>query len=253
VEKEFARLRAATISNAEVEESFARAMKTSNSQAEVFNQTMRAAALDMQQAVMPAMLALAPVVTDVTKDLAKFISVIAGDKELEKREKASADQVDSAIVHTQKQLAGQKISSAQIAENKEAQKEAQAVAAAADQDLLNAKAGKMGGLKKGALKAMDYLPFGAIAGWIGGGGIGDGIGHAAIQKEEQDIRAKEFAKENADKNLADIAKFNAQVADLLSKKIVVEVANIDQLKAATSTEASEDGRGKSPEQKAKER
>lgn len=78
VDAEFARLKNAAVSEAEIMESFNRAMRTSASQADVFNNAVRSSALEMQNSLKPAIVELAPVVAKAVSDLSGLITTIVG-------------------------------------------------------------------------------------------------------------------------------------------------------------------------------
>lgn len=80
VREEFSRLERVAMSENELRESFAAAMDTNQSQAEEWNNTMQKIASDTQQKLMPALLALAPVVADATTAFAGFITEVFGVK-----------------------------------------------------------------------------------------------------------------------------------------------------------------------------
>lgn len=68
------------MSSEELQDSFAEAMKTGKSQAEIFNNQLQEIAQDAQSKIGPALIALAPVVIDVTKKLADFAAELFGIK-----------------------------------------------------------------------------------------------------------------------------------------------------------------------------
>ena len=254
VDAEFARLKNAAISEAEIMESFNRAMKGSQSQAEVFNAQIRMSAMQMQDALMPALLSMAPAVVGVTKGLASFTTFLLGDKRVETTADATKSDVYAAITATNKMTAGGKISEAQLEANRIAEVKARESKGATASEYDQAKKGGYSKFSQGMLKGFDYTIPGALIGWMSGvkggaGGIGSGLGTAIAETDQQDIAAKKLRAENMDKAFADISKANKEVATALNGQILVKVANLDELRNSVPG-VSPAGRQPSPEDKA---
>jgi hypothetical protein len=78
VREEFERLAQAAMGAGEVTESFNRAMQSTESQVNKLNNDYQAASLEMQKALLPAILALAPALTDATKAAAFLFQTTEG-------------------------------------------------------------------------------------------------------------------------------------------------------------------------------
>ena len=118
VEREFKRLETAAMSNSEVMESFKRAMGSSQSQAELFNAQLQKSTMQMQDALLPAMKALAPKIVALTTASANFLTWLTTGKTpgVTVRGGTAAD-VAATIETTRTQLAGGQVSAAQLKEN----------------------------------------------------------------------------------------------------------------------------------------
>ncbi len=249
VDAEFKRLKDAAMSDAEIMESFARAMKTGQSQAEVFNNKLRESALQMQTALLPALVALSPLILKTAEKFSTMMTALFGEDPSKKAADDVTKGVGDAIASTNKQVAGGKVSEAQIAENQKLAKQALLEKNISAGDYEKAKKDGYSDTTKSLLKAADYLPAMALLGWIGGGGAGDSLGTAAVNTDEQDIRAKKLRAENMDKASQDMAATNKDLLAKIDAGIVVKVANLDELKNSVPG-VSGDGRQPSPEEKA---
>lgn len=260
VDEEFDRLRKASLSQAEIQESFSRAMRTGQSQAEIFNNQVRLSAMQMQNAMLPALMAMAPAVVSATKELANFTTFLFGDKRGEQMSKDAQTHVGQSIDTLRTQLAsknekGQRmVSEASVMESQNAEREAREAAGRSAGELSAAKGSRYGSFARGALTAIDYLPFGYLAAKIGGhgGGLGHGLGEAALQTEEQDIKAKQLRAEQDAQALAQIQSANQELNTMIKNGIVVTVKNVEELRAAREGK-EQAGRQPSPDEKAKQR
>lgn len=251
VNAEFDRLSQSIISEEEIRSSFNAALKTSQSQAEMFNGALRKSALDIQTALLPAVVALAPVMLDAAKKLAEITTSLFGPNQVEKNIEDTSGKTNDVIDSAVTQVKGGKISSA--TEDEMAKQEAQMRAAAmlADSEARDAKNDRMGGTKRAALETFDKTPIGALLGLIGGGGWNNGVGHAAIDHEDVDIQKKEFAAKNADRLAEEIKASNKTLHDAITRGLVVRVSNLDELgNAGGAPPGNKSGRKPSPEEKA---
>ena len=249
VDAEFDRLRNAMLSEAEIRESFNRQMKTGQSQAEQFNNQMRMVALEMQQALYPALIALAPAAVEAAKEFTKVITWLTGDKTTSKIVGKATEDVDAAIGSSRVQLKGGKISEAQLAQNQIAEKEAFEAKNRTAAELDIAKKSRMSGTMRSVNKAFDYTPLGAITAWLGGGSYGAGLGTAMNEKEDQDIRAKQLEADKAAKLYQDMSVTNKGILDAINQGLVVKVSNINELRDGAPGNNG-NGRTPSPEDKA---
>lgn len=250
VTEAFERLEKAAIADEEIMSSFSRAMKTSESQADIFNTQIRKAALQMQTDLAPAMAALAKELVPLVKSLASWVGHVTGDKQAGAISELATGDVDDAVRRTQKQIEGGKISDAQIAENKLAASEAFENRARAAAEVKAAEE-KLKTKKKDG--GYDFWTNPGIENKWGKGFMGNLLG-TDEETDKADIAEKKAALLKAQETYDKIAATNDEVKQKLNDKILVQIANVEELKAAINPPNVDGaGRGDSPEQKAKDR
>jgi hypothetical protein len=198
-------------------------MKTGQSQADVFNTEMQRGALAMQDALYPAMIALAPSIIEATKATAGFITWLTGKTPgMEIVGEAKKD-VGNAIASTDKQLAGGKISDAQLEQNKTAEKKAFEAAARTAAVAKSKKDGEGGfsGIEKAFMVFMDNQAIGLAGRAVNGG---QGLGEKAINKDDASRAAAAVEAAKAQELLKSIHTENEKVSGMLAKGIVVRVS-----------------------------
>jgi len=240
---EWDRLEKAIVSDEEIMQSFNRAMKTSASQSEVFNNAIRKSALQMQNDLAPAMASLMAAAIPLAKKLAGVVELVTGDKTGKTLKDQAEMSVGEAIDSTKKQVEGGKISDAQLEQNKQAAKEANwsknraAAELQVAQETLKEK------------KAETYIS----ANPLGGFGLGSYLWDKTVGTDEKGAAADvEQKKKNLAEATATYEKMTATNEDIKRKldgKLLVQIANVDELKAAVVPSVG-DGRQPSPEQKA---
>lgn len=203
---------AATISSAEVQESFARAMQTSKSQAEVFNSKLREVGLETQKQLLPALIALGPAFLDLAKTFssgAVMIAKVLGLPTSNGVDTQLKGDVNDALVSTDKQLAGGQISQATIDNNEAKTKATTAALAAAKKEAADFK--PMGAASKNLLGGFDYTLPGLLMGAIGGGTGSEGFGHSMIKTNENEGIDKRDRVDTLEKQLTALNKVNDQI------------------------------------------
>lgn len=249
IDAEFTRLKNATMAQAEIQESFARSMKTGQSQAEVFNNQMRAAALQMQTALLPSIMALTPVIVEATKTFAGVVSWLTGDKQMGQIEGDAKRDVGNVRKSIETQLrGGNKISEATVEESRVATSEAFEAKSRAKAELVTAKENRMGSGEKAGLKVLDFLLAGGVTERVFGGKLGQ----SKIDTEEQDIRAKELKAQEMDKLYQEASSTNKELLSRIDRGLVVKVSNLNELPKPPGDGASNDGRQPSPEDRARQ-
>lgn len=244
VEAEFDRLQRAMISNEEVMSSFERAMKTNASQAEVFNNAMRKVALQMVADLTPAMISLGKAIIPIAKKLGGVVTTATGDKQGEILKDAAETDVKEALATTAKQVAGGQISDATIEENANAAKQALFSKQRAEAELKGEQAALEQKKKEGYLSANP----------LGGFGLGSYLWDKAAGTDEKGREATvEEKKKNLEQATATYDKMVATNEDIKRKldgKLLVQIANVEELKGAMGPKVGADGRTPSPEEKA---
>lgn len=243
----FERLEKAAIADEEVMASFNRAMKTSESQADVFNTQIRKAALQMQQDLAPAMAALAKELVPLVKKLASWVGHVTGDKQADTISDVATDDVNDAIRSTTKQVEGGKISDAQIEQNRVAANEAFENKARAAAELKAAQEKLATKQKRGDF---DFWTNPGIANKWDKGFMGNLLG-TNEEADKADIAEKKAALLKAQETYDKMVATNEDVKNKLNDKILVQIANVEELKAAINPPNVDNaGRGPSPEEKA---
>lgn len=225
VEEAFDRLRTATIAEEEIAQSFAAAMRTSQSQAEVFNQNLRKSALEIQESLMPALVSLAPAVIEATKSFANVVTWLTGDKQLQGAEGLAKRDVGSAIASTDKQLAGGKISSAQIETDRIAENEAREAFSRASAEYEQAKQDQEARASNPSLNERV----------LGGFDKFMGTDVSGTQAEAAKVESKRAELEETRKLFLDMKNENVRLRDLISKGLVVTVSNFPQQSLVDTT------------------
>lgn len=215
VREAFDKLERAVIADAEVQESFARAMQTSQSQAEVFNNQLRQSAAQMQDELRPALVALAPAAISAAQELAKIVGWLAGDKQSSQISGMATKDVSAAITSTEKQIAGGKISDAQLEANRVAENEAREALFRANAERVVKQNDGYSGVEKFGLRALDVATGGFLH--------EKGAGEALIEKKDTDAAARETQARDMAHTLSRIHDSNEKVRQLLAGGIVVKV------------------------------
>lgn len=253
VTAEFERLRNAAMSTAEVEESFARSMKTGNSQAQVFNNQMQKTALEMQTALLPAVQALAPEAVKAAQAFSQAATFLLG-VDAKKNVDESMDKANSTLESAKKQVRGNQISEATKDDLAKSEFDMKSAAALAQSDLNDAEKNKTGAAGEAFYKAIDWIPAMQGINLLGGGGIGDGVGHAKLDRENVDLQTKRWTADEAQQKYQEIAQANRELRALLaSGQVKVIVGNINELKSVGGPGVDPSGRQPSPDEKARDR
>jgi hypothetical protein len=243
---EFERLRKAIVADEEVMASFNRAMKTSESQAEVFNNQIRKSVLQMQTDLAPAMAQLAVATASAVTELAKWVTFMTGDKQGAVISSLANEDVAAAITSTEKMTAGGKISDAQIEQNRVAANEAREAKNRAEAELNVAKETLSKKLEGGDYNSLTNPLFAnkaddANSFW------GRLLG-ANEEGDRKNVSDKEAALRSAQETLDKITANNDEVKRALAGKLLVQIANVEELKSAVAPSVGSDGRRPSPEQ-----
>ena len=225
---EFERLERAMVADEEVMESFNRAMRTSNSQAEVFNNQIRKSALQMQTDLAPAMAALAAALVPAVQELGHWVTFLTGDKQASTISSLANEDVDAAIASTKKMTEGGKISDAQLESNRVAANEARENKDRAAAELLSAK-------ETQSEHAKSF--------WGRAFGVNE-------EGDKGNVAEKEAKLKDANALYDKMITTNEDVKRRLDGKLLVQIANVDELRAATGAPANgADGRQPGPEGK----
>ena len=157
VREEFNKLRDATMSNKELEDSFAAAMATSGSQAQLFNNQLQELTAELQSQLYPALKDLAPLFISAATSLADFITQITGKDPRKQAEAQRADALNfGSASTTEKALKTGQISQADLDQNKEAEKKLEEIQKQKQANVAKVTAQQNSGLNlavSGALKA----------------------------------------------------------------------------------------------------
>lgn len=252
VDAEFERLRNAAVSEAEIRESFARAMKSGPSQAEAFNQQMRKTALQMQDALLPALVALAPAVVSATQKFADVTMKLFGPNQVDKNITDTNDKAHSVLDSAVKQVRGGKISTATADELQKSEYDTKSALALAKSDYNEAQRNKTGAVGRALLKGMDWIPALQGINLLGGGSVGEGLGNAYLDHENTDLQQKAWNVSDTQRTFDEVSQANRDLKEMLAQGIVVKIdqASIDALKKDGPPGVGGAGRGPSPEEKA---
>lgn len=208
---EFDRLRDSTMSEQELTDSFNAAMDTAGSRAQLFNNAIQQNADKLQNALYPALIALAPMILKLATATADAITQITG---VDPRKKALDKTEDSltfgSAATTGNALTSGEISQADLDRNKDAEKALQDVV---DQRKAAAKteATAQGGIPKavsGLLNVFQYTPVGAA---VGGGDIKSDF----ERNRQQKLDAANVGVSTAEKHLADLKAQNKKLTDAI--------------------------------------
>lgn len=252
VDAEFERLRNAAVSEAEIRESFARAMKSGPSQAEAFNQQMRKTALQMQDALLPALVALAPAVVSATQKFADVTMKLFGPNQVDKNITDTNDKAHSVLDSAVKQVRGGKISTATADDLQKSEYDTKSALALAKSDYNEAQRNKTGAVGRALLKGMDWIPALQGINLLGGGSVGEGLGNAYLDHENTDLQQKAWNVSDTQRTFDEVSQANRDLKEMLAQGIVVKIdqASIDALKKDGPPGVGGAGRGPSPEEKA---
>jgi len=210
VREEFDKLRDATMSNEELQDSFAAAMATDASQAQLFNNQLQTVTAELQSALYPALKDLSPLFLSAATSLADFITQITGKDPRKQALDKKADALNFGTAATAgNALASGTITDQQLAANKDAEKKLEEIAEAKRQAVAKAVDAQNSGPNtavSGLLKAFSYTPVGAIAG--GGEASSD-----LERSRQQRISSAQGEAADAAKHLKDLKDQNKKLSD----------------------------------------
>jgi hypothetical protein len=252
VDAEFERLRTSAMADAEVLVSFQAALKTSEAQAATFNNQLRQSALQIQDALIPAMAQLAPAFVSLANQTAKVVQFMVGSTPGAKKTEAELDtSLDGAQKNTKKQLARGYILDAQKDANKDLERKAalnvvtrksEADLAAENYQRERPSVGKT--IAKGAMDAVGGALLGPAYNIFGLARDGT---EAATATTKSDVDEKQQLAQRAQEQYEEIKGINERVADLLANGIIqVKVTEMPPAQA-TPPSVMSDGRQKSPD------
>ncbi len=230
VSARFAELEKAVMADTEIMNSFNAAMQGSKSQSEIFNNQLREIALDAQTKLMPAFQQLAPEVIKATKglaDLAVWVAKLTGARG-PNPDAEKITQTQAALGSTEVQMAGGKISSAQIAENERLETVTREAHAKAKEELEKSKTEKSGSFWRGQMRGLDYGLGGYLvnkASSVMGGtstSYGHGFGEALAETEGSNETAAQQRVDALEKQMTELTTVNKAIRDQLANGLIIK-------------------------------
>lgn len=215
----YERIEKSLLAEQELTDSFNASLRTTGTQADLFNTEMQKSALQLQTAIYPALMDIAPSAVALAKGMAGAAGWLIGPDAASRRDvNTAAGDVDTDLANTGKQLAQGMILPEQEAKNKQDEKLLRETAARARAEADLGKDDEYSGLYKTLLKAGDYTPGGALGNLF----TGKKAGASAVERNEQQQVDRRDRAKLAEEKLDEISKTNQRVAELLSEGLIIK-------------------------------